>query len=143
MKVQRLDRIYVYVRDLEKARTFFGELFETEFSEPIAFESVDMRVSICPLGIALAEPLTPDGAVAKTIEKRGEGVAIVAFKVPKLEEAMAEMESRGIRLAQKFSLGGVGQVEGAVYHPKDTFGVMVDFNEYREPHPIVSALKEK
>ena len=143
MKVERIDRIYVYVRDLNKAMKFFGDLFETQFSEPIEIKNVDMRVSMCPLGIALAEPLSPDGIVAKTIEKRGEGVGILAFKVPKLEEAMAEMDSRGIRLAQRFSLGGAGKVEGAVYHPKDAFGIMVDLNEYSERHPIIDALREE
>jgi hypothetical protein len=34
-------------------------------------------------------------------------------------------------------------VEGAVYHPKDTFGIMVDLNEYSERHPIIDALREE
>lgn len=140
MKAERLDRIYVYVRDLKKAVKFFGELFETDFSEPKELKEVDMRVSMSPLGIALVEPLSPNGVVARTIEKRGEGVAIVAFKVPNLDEAVAEMESQGVRLAQKFSLPGAGKVKGAVYHPKDAFGVMIDLNEYSERHRIISAV---
>lgn len=140
MKAERLDRIYVYVRDLKKAVDFFGDLLETDFSEPFDFPEVDMRVAICPLGIALVEPLTPDGLIARTIEQRGEGVGVVAFKVPNLEEATAEMKSKGIRLAQRFSLGGAGEVEGAVYHPRDTFGVMLDINEYHERHRIIPAL---
>ena len=140
MKAERLDRIYIFVRDLEKARNFFADLLDTEFSEPVEFKEIDMRASISPLRIALAESLTPDGWVAKTIERRGEGIAIVALKVPNLEEATAEMQSRGIRLVQRFTLGAV---EGSIHHPKDAYGVMLDLNEYKERHPIIDALLEQ
>ncbi len=140
MKVERLDRIYIYVRDLEKARKFFSDLLGTEFNEPMEFKELDALVCLSPLNMALAQPLTPDGPLSKIIERRGEGVALVALKVPNLEEAIAEMKSRGVRLMQEFKSG---RVKGAMFHPKDLYGVMLDLNEYKEEHPVVYALLEK
>lgn len=140
MKVERLDRIYIFVKDLKKAREFFSDLLETEFSEPEESPEIDMRFCMSPLGIALTEPLTPDGFLAKTIQQRGEGVGVVAFKVKNIEEAAAECQSKGMRLTTKFTLGGV---KGAAFHPRDAFGVLIDLNEYKDKHPIVDALRKK
>ena len=143
MNVERLDRVYIYVRDLKKAMDFFSDLLGTHFSEPMERQDVGMIMSYSPAGLTLAAPTGPDSFVAKTIERRGEGVAIVAFKVPDIEEAAAHMTSKGVRIAERFSVGGVGNVEGVASHPKDTYGVMIDLNEYKEEHPIYSAMQEK
>lgn len=140
MKVERIDRIYVYVKDLEKARRLFGDLLETEFSEPMSYKDADMTCSYSPLGLTLAEPLSPDGFVAKIIKNRGEGVAMVALKVKNLKEATAEMESRGIRRIGGFEMGGYKAI---TYHPKDAFGVLLDLSEFKDKHPIVDALRKK
>lgn len=143
MKVERLDRVYVYVRDLRKAIGFFSDLLGTNFSEPMALNDVGMISSYSPTGLVLASPSSPDSHVARTIERRGEGVSIVAFKVTDIEEAAAHFASRGVRLAQRFSLGGIGNVEGAVHHPKDAYGVQIDLNQYKEESPMYIALQKK
>ena len=143
MNVERLDRVYIYVRDLQKAIDFFGDLLGTHFSEPMERQDAGMIMSYSPTGLTLAAPTGPDSFVAKTIEKRGEGVAIIAFKVPDIEEAAAHMTSRGVRIAERFSVGGVGHVEGVASHPKDTYGIMIDLNEYKEEHPIYSAMQNE
>jgi len=143
MKVERLDRVYIYVRDLKKAMDFFSNLLGTHFCEPMERDEVGMIMTYSPTGLTLAAPTRPDSIVAKTIERRGEGVAIVAFKVPDIEEAATHMTSRGVRIAERFSVGGVGNVEGVASHPKDTYGVMIDLNEYKEEHQLYSAMQEK
>jgi len=138
MKVERIDRIYIYVRDLDKATRFFTDLFGIEFSEPAEWKEMDVRTSISDLGIVLAEPLTSNGIVSKTIERRGEGVAMVALKLENLEEAVTEMKSRGISLVGTLERGGY---KAALFHPKDTCGVMFDLCEYKPQHPILSVMK--
>ena len=100
MKVEKLDHIAISVRDLDKAISFFSGLLGTEFSEPRVIEDAGARQVLDPLGIELVEPLTPDSAVARTIESRGEGLSLLSLKVADLEEAIAEMKSRGVRLVQ-------------------------------------------
>jgi len=127
MKVEKIDHVSITVKDLDKAMKFFGELFETEFLKPWPVESVDILESIDPLGIDLAAPLTPDGLTAKVLAHRGEGVTMVSFKVPNLEEAVAEMKSHGVR--QLFR-GTLGKAKWAIFDPRDAFGVMIELIEY-------------
>ena len=139
MKVERIDRVYIYVKDLSKSTKFFTDLLGTEFSEPIEWKEPDaVRTAISALGIVLVEPLTPDGLVAKTIERRGEGVGFIALKVENLEEAITETSSRGIELVGKMEKG---KYKAALFHPSKTYGLMLDLCEYKQEHPIISVIK--
>jgi len=128
VKVERLDFITIFVKDLPKAMNFFSELFETEFTETWTTE-LDTRETIDSLGVNLVTPLTPDGVSAQVMAKRGEGLVSVGFKVPNLDEAVAELKSQGIRLLQREK---VGAVDTATFHPKDTYGTMLILVEYQE-----------
>src|SRR3972149_2647238 len=98
MKFEKIAHIAIRVKDLGKAIEFFNDLFGTEFSEPVAQEKLGVRNCFDPLGIELVESLSPDGPLARLIERKGEGLACLVLKVPNLEEAIAEMTSRGITL---------------------------------------------
>jgi len=128
MKVERIDFVTFFVKDLDKATKFFSELFETQFIEPYP-TAVDTQETLDCLGINLATPLTPDGPSAKVMATRGEGLFSVGFKVPDLDQAITEIESRGVRLVGREK---IGSAEYAVFHPKDTFGAMLSVIEYKE-----------
>lgn len=138
MKVEKIDHVAINVKDLRKAAQFFADLLGTEFSSPAVFKELDLTASINPLGMELVEPLTPDGPTARTIEQRGEGLSLLSLKVTNVEEAMAEMKSRGIRLLNMIDRP---KMKAAIYHPKDTFGVMIELIEYKSEHPT-AALRE-
>lgn len=140
MKVEKIDHIAINVRNLEKATIFFANLLGTTFSKPAEFEEIDIRSSMDPLGIELVEPLAPDGVTAKTIERRGEGLSLLSLKVPNLEEAISEMESRGIRPVARMERG---KMKIAIFHPNDTYGVMIELIEYETEHPAVTAGKNR
>jgi len=128
MKVERIDFVTFFVKDLDKAVKFFGELFETQFIAPYS-TSVDTKETIDSLGVNLTAPLTQDGLSARIMATRGEGLATIVFKVANLDEAIAELESRGVRLLGREK---IGSAEYAVFHPKDTFGAMLSVVEYKE-----------
>ncbi|MFC1943778.1 VOC family protein [Chloroflexota bacterium] len=124
MKVEKIDHVGIMVKDLEKAGRFFADLFEVEFTGPSENPGQDIRNMMSrPLGIELISPLTPDGPNARTLENRGEGLSLLSLKVQNLEEAVAEMKSKGIR-----QVGAIGK-RIAIFHPKDTYGVMIDLVE--------------
>ena len=126
MKVEKIDHIAINVRDLAKAGKFFADLLGTQFSRAAVFKEIDLRSSVDPLGIELVEPLTPDGPTARAIERRGEGVSLLSFKVSGLEDAVAEMESRGIRLVARIDRA---KMKAAIFHPKDTYGTLIELME--------------
>ena len=127
MKVERLDFITVFVKDLDKATSFFSDLFETEFPNPWP-TAMDTKETIDPIGINLATPLTRDGVSSKVMDSKGEGLITVGFKVPNLNSAIAELESRGIRFLYREKIAG--GVEYAAFHPSDTYGAMIVLAQY-------------
>lgn len=137
MKVERVDHIHIAVRDLDEAVRFFSEILGTTFSEPIVDEKTfSIKSVISPLGLELIQSLSPDGVIAKFIEKRGEGIQAISFKVSNLEEAIAELQAKGLRLVGRIE---IGRIKEAQFHPKDAFGVMIELCEYQEEHGAASA----
>jgi methylmalonyl-CoA epimerase len=119
MKVEKLDHVTIMVKDLDKARKIYSDLFGTVFSDPMENKDADIKTSISPLGIALASPLSSDGVVAKNLEQRGEGVGAVVIKVKNVAEASDQMKAKGIRQ--------IGRGEKVVrFHPKDLNGVVFE-----------------
>jgi len=126
MKVERIHHVAILVKDLEQARKFFTDLFNTEFREPVKNKGADVSFSKSPIGINLVAPLSPDGPSVSALNRRGEGIATLALSVPNLEEAIADMESRGVRLIGR---ADPNVAKSAYFHPKDTYGVMVELME--------------
>ncbi len=60
-----------------------------------------MTTAFFPVGeseVELLESTAPDGPVAKYIEKKGEGLQHIAFRVENIEEALSELKEKGVRL---------------------------------------------
>jgi len=101
-----------------------------EGSETVAEQKV--TTGFFPVGeseIELLESTAPDGPVAKFIEKRGEGIQHVAFRVENIEEALEELKSKGIKLIDEKPRIGAGGARIAFLHPKSTNGILVELCE--------------
>jgi methylmalonyl-CoA/ethylmalonyl-CoA epimerase len=75
--------------------------------------------------IDLLEPMGPDSAVAKFLEKRGEGLHHIALEVDNIDADLKEMEAKGVRLIDKEGREGVAGKIGFL-HPKSINGVLVE-----------------
>src|SRR5206468_3927458 len=96
-----IDHLGIAVRSLDDALPFY----ESHLGLPVlARETVEheqVRVAMLPAGdsrIELLEPLGPDSAIAKFLEKRGPGLHHVAMRVSDLKAAAARLENAGVRL---------------------------------------------
>lgn len=75
--------------------------------------------------IDLLEPMGPDSAVAKFLEKRGEGLHHIALEVDDIDADLEAMEGKGVQLIDKQGREGVtGKI--AFLHPKSVKGVLVE-----------------
>ena len=144
MKVERIDHISFQVKDLGKAMRWFSDVLGMEFVEPFTEaeevrEEMDIIETMSSVGLSLVAPLTPNGTTARLIERRGEGVSMISFKVPDLEEAIAHVQSKGIRMIMR---GRIFNAKWAEFHPKDCYGIMMELIEYEPKHPLLSTAPE-
>lgn len=132
LKVEKLDHVHIFVKDMEKAKELFSRILGTTFS-PVLTEEKVLKIdsSLSPLGIELIASAFPDSAVSKTIEHRGEGLAGLSFKVSDLEQATAYLESQGLRPIGKIEMGKIKEVQ---FHPADVYGVLLELCQYEEQH---------
>jgi methylmalonyl-CoA/ethylmalonyl-CoA epimerase len=75
------------------------------------------------------ESTSPDGPIAKHIEKNGEGIQHIALRVDDLEAALAELKAKGIRLIDEKPRYGAGGARIAFVHPKSTGGILLELSE--------------
>ena len=77
--------------------------------------------------IELLEPTSEESTIAKFIEKKGEGVHHIAFAVPCVAQALADVEAKGVQLIDKQPRGGAEGLQIAFLHPKSTGSVLTEF----------------
>jgi methylmalonyl-CoA/ethylmalonyl-CoA epimerase len=134
MKVLKIDHIGIAVKNLAESSKLYEMLgIASAGVEEVAEQKV--RVSFFPVGdseIELLESTAPDGPVARYIEKNGEGIQHIALRVDNLEEALAELKARGVRLIDEKPRYGAGGAKIAFIHPKATGGVLLELSERQE-----------
>jgi len=77
--------------------------------------------------IELLEPTSEESTIAKFIEKKGEGVHHIAFAVPDVAQALADVEAKNVQLIDKKPRGGAEGLQIAFLHPKSTGSVLTEF----------------
>jgi len=131
MKITRVDHIGIAVKSIaESLKVYEAMGLKSVGVEEVAEQKV--RVAFLPLGeaeIELLESTSPDGPVAKYIEKNGEGIQHVALRVDNLEAALAELKAQGVRLIDEKPRYGAGGARIAFVHPRSTGGVLLELSE--------------
>ena len=133
MNVKKIDHICIAVKNLEEARKIWEPILgKPEPDDPYVDELEKIRVArywLGEVGFELIESTSPDGEVAKFIEKRGEGVMIISLNVDNTREAMDELKGKGYPF-----IGGARpfrDCEFAFIHPKAVSGVLLELIDYR------------
>lgn len=132
MQVKKVDHIGIAVRSIEEALPFYTDVLGLPFLGIEEVESEQVKVAFLQAGEAkleLLEPLSPESAVAKFIEKRGEGIHHVALGVEDITERIRELKEHGIRMIQDAPKRGAGGALVAFMHPKSTGGVLYELCE--------------
>jgi methylmalonyl-CoA/ethylmalonyl-CoA epimerase len=131
MKVNKIDHICIAVKDLDAARKIWEPILGKGPDDPYVDEPEKIRVArywLGEVGFELMESTTPDGDVAKFIEKRGEGVMIIGLNVDSTEAAMNELKAKNYPF-----IGGLRPFRGckfAFVHPKMVNGVLLELIDY-------------
>jgi methylmalonyl-CoA epimerase len=123
-----LDHLGIAVKSLAAAKSIYEKLgLSISEEETVAAEKV--RLVMVPVGdtrLELLEPLTSDSAIAKFIEKRGEGLHHVCMRVPDLAAAVKKLKSENVRLVSEEIKIGAGGHRYVFVHPSSTGGVLLE-----------------
>ncbi|RLI74783.1 methylmalonyl-CoA epimerase [Archaeoglobales archaeon] len=134
---EKIDHVVVAVKDAEKAMKFFSELLGIEFDEIGEEKNWKFKSFMSPEGLELLTPTSEDSETAKFIEKRGEGLFVLSFKVSDAEKVAKKAKEMGIRVIGKIERNGFKEI---FLHPKDCFGVQILLTEYKDYHGCIVAL---
>ena len=132
MKVTKLDHIGIAVKNMDEALAFYRDTLGISPASEEIIEEQKVKVAFLPLGdteLELLESTSPDGPVAKFIEKRGEGIQHIALRVENIEEALKELKEKDFRLIDQQPRYGAGNARIAFLHPKATGGILLEISE--------------
>jgi len=130
--VKKIDHIGIAVSNLDETLEFYKNVLGLELHGTEVIEEQKVKVAFLPVGdseVELLESTSPEGPIAKFIEKKGQGIQHVAFKVDDIEAALEEMKAKGIRLIDEKPRYGAGGARIAFLHPKSTNGVLIELCE--------------
>jgi methylmalonyl-CoA/ethylmalonyl-CoA epimerase len=119
------DHVGVAVASLEEASTLF-QLVSKDSCSPVE-ELPDQGVRVLFVGsIELIEPLAPDTPVGRFLQKRGQGLHHIAYRVPDLPAALSTMRDEGFELIDEEPRPGSRGHQVAFLHPRSTGGILVE-----------------
>ncbi len=123
------EHIGIAVKDLNKSNELFSKLFGKKFYKVETVESENVSTSFFMLGetkIELLQATDPESAIAKFIEKKGEGIHHVAFDVDDIYAEMDRLQKEGFELINKEPKKGADNKLICFLHPKTTNGVLIE-----------------
>ncbi|MBI9013991.1 MAG: methylmalonyl-CoA epimerase [Clostridiales bacterium] len=132
MKVLKLDHVGIAVKSLDETLKFYTDVLGLDLASVEIVEEQKVKVAFLPIGdteVELLESTADDGPIAKYIERSGEGVQHLAFLVENIEDAIAEMQEKGMRMIDQMPRYGAGGAKIAFMHPKDSYRVLVELCE--------------
>jgi methylmalonyl-CoA/ethylmalonyl-CoA epimerase len=126
-----LHHVGIVVADIDAAVERYAAL---GFAGGERFEMTEQGVIAvtCRAGpgyVELIQPTDPDGAIARFMAKRGEGVHHVAYRVSDLQETLDRLAAAGIRLIDETPRRGAHGWRIAFIHPESCNGVLTELVE--------------
>jgi len=133
--IRRIDHVGIAVRDLEKQTAFYRDVLGLEFEGFEDLPDRGLRIGVFNVGgvhIELLQPTVQDNAVAKFIEKSGEGIHHLAFTVDDTAAELERLTAAGVQAIDAKPRSGAGGAQVAFLNPKSTFRVLMELCEHPE-----------
>ena len=129
-----IDHVGIAVPDLDEAMAFYREAYGMEVLHEEVNEEQGVREAMVGVGdsgscIQLLAPLSPESTIAKFLERNGQGIQQLAFRVDDVEHVADVLRGRGLRLLYDAPRRGTSDSRVNFIHPKDAGGVLVELVE--------------
>jgi methylmalonyl-CoA/ethylmalonyl-CoA epimerase len=127
--LKKIEHIGIAVKNLQRSNELFSKLFGKDFYKVESVESEKVSTSFFMLSeskIELLEAQDENSAIAKFIEKRGEGIHHIAFEVDDIYAEIERLEKEGFETINPEPKKGADNKLICFLHPKTTNGVLVE-----------------
>lgn len=128
-KMNKIEHIGIAVKELTTANEIYAKLFGKAPYKTETVESEGVATSFFKVGdnkIELLEATNSDSAIAKFIEKKGEGIHHVAFDVEDIYAEMERLRKEGFTILNETPKKGADNKLVCFIHPKTTNGVLIE-----------------
>ncbi len=133
--MNKIEHLGIAVKDLEASSTLFEKLLGVAPYKTEEVEAEGVNTSFFNTGnskIELLEATKADSAIAKFIEKRGEGIHHVAFDVSDIHSEVKRLKSEGFTILNETPRKGADNKWVVFLHPKSTNGVLIELCQEME-----------
>lgn len=130
MILKSIEHIGIAVENLETSIAYYEQILGVKCYaiEEVADQKV--KTAFFKIGetkIELLESTDPEGPIGKYIAKKGPGVHHIAFAVEDVDQALQQVEEKGVKLIDSKSRPGAEGLQIGFLHPKSTGGVLTEF----------------
>jgi methylmalonyl-CoA epimerase len=133
-KMVSVNHIAIAVRNIEDAEKLYETVLGLKVTHREVVEEQGVRASMLETDggdttIELLEPIGNNSPIYKFLEKRGEGIHHICFKVDDIESALERLKKQGIKLINEAPRPGVDGTKVAFLQPKALNGVLIELAE--------------
>ena len=129
MNISHIEHLGIAVKSIDAHLPYYENVLGLKCYSIEVVADQKVRTAFFKVGetkIELLEPTSEESAVAKFIEKKGEGIHHIAFAVPSVQAALDEVAAKGVQLIDKAPRGGAEGLHIAFLHPKSTGSVLTE-----------------
>ncbi len=127
--MNKIEHIGIAVKNLTKSIDIYQRLLDADCYKTELVASEYVNTAFFKTGenkVELLEATSPESAIAKFIEKKGEGIHHIAFAVDDIIEEMERLRKEGFTLLNEQPKKGADNKMVCFVHPKDTNGVLIE-----------------
>ena len=127
-----IDHVAIAVLDLDAAVAYYSSTFGAEVEHREVIESDGVEEALIKVAVSYIQLLTPateNSPVARFLERHGEGLHHVGYRVDSCERALEAVKSGGFRVIDEVPRPGSRGTTVAFVHPKGAFGTLVELVE--------------
>jgi methylmalonyl-CoA/ethylmalonyl-CoA epimerase len=124
-----IDHVAIAVNDLEAAIEYYRIAYgvEVEHREVVERDGVEEALfKVADSYIQLLTPTRDDSPVAKYLERKGEGLHHVGYRVDSCAEALERVKAAGFQVIDDAPRPGSRGTTVAFIHPKTAFGTLIE-----------------
>jgi methylmalonyl-CoA/ethylmalonyl-CoA epimerase len=132
MSIDRIAHLGIAVKNWDEQVALYRDVLGLKLVCIEEIPDQQVRVAMFQVGeshIELLSPLSPSSPIAKFLEKHGEGIHHVAYATSGLEQALLDLDAKGVDLIDKTPRSGAHGAKIAFLHPRSTFGVLTEMCE--------------